>query len=166
MEAQSSKRVFLGLGSNVESRVHFLSHAVKLLKGIGSVEKLSTVYESLPWGVKEQEKFLNCVLELRTYLDPFSLLERLKDIERNVGRKERFRWGPREIDIDILLYEDLLIDSRELSIPHPFLKDRDFVLIPLLEISPCIKDPRTGTYLSRALSTLSINLKPYCCLLQ
>ncbi len=165
MGVQSRKRVFLGLGSNLGDRVGYLEGAVCLLKEVGEVICVSTVYESPPWGVENQPAFLNCVAEVRTSLDPFELLRWAKSAERRIGRKERFRWGPREIDIDILLFGEEIIDSRELSIPHRFLEEREFFLIPLLEIEPCIKNPRTGVLLSKSLPKNPINLKPFCCLL-
>lgn len=163
MGSESRKRVFLGLGSNVGDRLSFILRALEELERVGEVVKVSTVYESEPWGVLDQEPFLNCVLELRTHLDPFTLLERLKRIEKEVGRKPRFRWGPREIDVDILLYEGEVVESPTLRIPHPFIKERDFVLIPLLEIDPTLRDPKTGVpYREKKLEG---RLKPFCCLI-
>ncbi len=161
---ESRKRILLGLGSNVGDRISYILKAIDELERIGELGRISTVYESEPWGVVDQDPFLNCVLELFTGLDPFTLLKRLKEIEKRVGRKERFRWGPREIDIDILLYEEEVVDTPELRIPHPFIKERDFVLIPMLELDPNLKDPLSGEPYRKV--RLSNGLRPFCCILK
>jgi len=104
-------------------------------RGIRAV-KTSALVETEPWGVKEQPPFINMALEAETDLDPEALLGTLKDIERALGRRETFRWGPRTADLDILFYDDLVMESDTLQIPHPFLHARDFVLTPLAEIAP------------------------------
>ncbi len=161
---ESRKRVLLGLGSNVGNRLHYILTAIGRLKDLGEIGKISTIYESEPWGVEDQEPFLNCVLELYTRLDPHALLKELKLIEKKVGRKERFRWGPREIDIDILLYEDEVVETDELKIPHPLIKERDFVLVPMLEINPSLKDPVSGEPYGDV--NIESTLRPYCCVLK
>ena len=161
---ESRKRVLLGLGSNVGERISYILKAMVELEKIGELGRISTVYESEPWGVEDQDPFLNCVLELYTDLDPFNLLRELKEIEKKVGRRERFRWGPREIDIDILLYEEKVVDTPELKIPHPFIKERDFVLIPMLEVDPDLRDPMSGEYYRDV--KLESKLKPFCCVLK
>ena len=161
---ESRKRVLLGLGSNVGNRLDYILMAIGRLKDLGEIGKISTIYESEPWGVGDQEPFLNCVLELYTRLDPHTLLKELKRIEKEVGRKERFRWGPREIDIDILLYEDEVVETDELKIPHPLIKERDFVLVPMLEIDPSLKDPVSGEPYGDV--NIESTLRPYCCVLK
>ena len=161
---ESRKRVFLGLGSNVGERVSYILRALEELEKIGELGRISTVYESEPWGVTDQEPFLNCVLEFFTDLDPFTLLKSLKEIERRVGRRERFRWGPREIDIDILLYGNEVVNTPELRIPHPFIKERDFVLIPMLEIDPELRDPMSGEPYGNFRP--KGRLTPFCCVLK
>lgn len=100
------------------------------------VVKRSSLYETKPWGLKAQPDFINMVVCAETGISPEELLKKLKFIEKKMGRKESKRWGPRLIDIDILFYDDLVIDSPELKIPHPYIKEREFVLLPLSEIEP------------------------------
>lgn len=154
----------MGLGSNVGSRVIYLLRAIEKLKKLLEVEKISTVYESRAWGVKDQEDFLNLVLKARTNLPPHELLLKIKKIEREVGRKERFKWGPREIDIDILLYGDEIIRTKLLKIPHPFLEKRDFFVYPLLEIEPRIIHPVYKKPLKEFKPENT--LRPFCCILK
>lgn len=161
---ESRSRVLLALGSNIGERIYYIIEAISELKKLGEIGKISTVYESDPWGVTYQESFLNCVLELFTGIEPFMLLRKLKEIEKTVGRKERFRWGPREIDIDILLYDNKVVNTSELKIPHPFIRDRAFVLIPMLEIDPDLKDPTSGEPYGSV--KMESRLRPFCCILQ
>ncbi len=162
---ESRNRIYLSLGTNLGNRVGYILRAVEGLRNLGEVEKISTLYESEPWGYKDQPPFLNCVILLKTDLEPHYLLKALKDLERSIGRVPRFRWGPREIDIDIILYGDLIMNSPELSIPHPRFTERDFVLVPLLELDPEVKDPRTGKPCKEFLKGLDIRLKPFCSLI-
>lgn len=133
-------RVFLGLGSNVGDRVETLHSAVYALddaEGIRVID-VSGVYETEPWGPVEQERFLNCVVRARTSLDPHALLDECQLTERAFGRdrdSER-RWGPRTLDIDLLLYGDEEIDTARLTVPHPRIAERAFVLVPLVEVFP------------------------------
>ncbi len=157
------RRIFLGLGSNVGDRVGNILRALELVRSVCRLRRISTVYESDPWGVEDQPPFLNCVAEVETDLGALQLLGKLKSIEREVGRRERFRWGPREIDIDILLYGDLVLDTSDLRVPHPGLTERDFALIPLLEIAPDLRDPRTGAPYRRFREGLRSTLRPFCC---
>ncbi len=158
------KRVFLSLGSNVGDRLDYILEAIGYLKGLGEVRGISTLYESPAWGVEEQGDFLNGALEIYTNLRPRELLSELKRIEKAVGRKERFRWGPREIDLDILLYEDLVIESDSLSVPHPYMHLRDFVLVPLIELDGGLIHPKLGLSLGRLLAWTEIRLKPFASL--
>jgi 2-amino-4-hydroxy-6-hydroxymethyldihydropteridine diphosphokinase len=96
----------------------------------------SHVYETPPWGYEEQPAFLNMVIKAETKLEPEPLLKRLKQLEVELGREQNFRWGPRLIDLDILFYDDLVLDSPPLVIPHPRLHERAFVLVPLADIAP------------------------------
>ena len=125
-------KVYLGLGSNLGDREGNLLQACELL---GCLEK-SKIHETEPFGVLDQPKFLNMVCEIETELSPRELLLFVKNIEKKLGRKKREKWGPREIDIDILFYGDQIIDEPDLKIPHPGIKERDFVLKPLKEIAP------------------------------
>ena len=156
------KTAFLALGSNIGDRISFLLKAVELISRICSVEAISPVYETDPWGYEKQGKFLNCAVKIGSPFDPHGLLRFLKEVEKKVGRKERFRWGPREIDIDILLFENEIVNTPELTVPHRYLLERDFFLKPLLDIDPDLKDPRNGKPLKDFLK--DGNLRPYCCL--
>jgi len=118
-----------------------LEAALNQIAGLGTVEKKSSVYETKPWGLKEQPNFLNQVAQIETGLEPLELLKELKKIERVMGRKKTVRYGPRLIDLDILFYEDLILRTRALVIPHPLLAQRAFVLVPLNEIEPELIHP-------------------------
>jgi len=131
-------KAYIGLGSNVGDRVYFLQHAVfRLGRTEGfRIRKISPLYETDPLYKEDQPSFLNGVLEAETILSPEALLRMLKQVERELGRGVRETWGPREIDLDLLSYGDLVIETSPLSVPHPRLHERDFVLIPLAEIAP------------------------------
>ncbi len=152
------------MGSNVGDRLSYMLKALELLKSLGEVLRVSTIYESKAWGVVNQRDFLNCVVKFKTELEPVELLRRLKEIEKLVGRKERERWGPREIDIDILLYEKDILMLSFLVVPHPYLTRRDFVLVPLLELEPQLEHPLYKRPLSEYLKSLDVSLKPFACL--
>jgi 2-amino-4-hydroxy-6-hydroxymethyldihydropteridine diphosphokinase len=139
-------RVFLGIGSNLADRAAFLKGAIDRLDEVPSIRvaRASSVYETDPWGKPDQESFLNQVLELETTMEPVPLLETCRSIERGLGRERTEKWGARTIDIDILLYDSRIVEGAELSIPHPRLRDRRFVLVPLAEIAPGVSVPRTG----------------------
>ncbi len=128
----------MGLGSNVGDREEYIDQAVFLLKktpGI-KVNKVSSIYETEAEGVQGQPAFLNAACAITTTLDPYRLLKEIQKIEDTLGRERQIEWGPRTIDIDILLYEDLIISDDQLSIPHPLLHERIFALAPLAEIAP------------------------------
>ena len=139
-------KAFLGLGSNLDNRLWFLLQTVRFIRRTPSVRilNLSSIYETEPFGNKNQRDFLNAVLEIETSFRPGKLLEWLKFIERKVGRVNRGHWAPREIDIDILLYDDLQIRLPWLQIPHPGLPHRQFVLMPLAEIAAFLRVPGQG----------------------
>lgn len=126
----------IGLGSNLGDRLGNLRQAVERLRKQGSVLATSSVYETPPFGVTSQPRFLNAALILETEGTPPLLLSILKGIEKEMGRKKRERWGPREIDLDLLLIPDLTYEDESLKIPHPELAKRAFVLVPLAEIAP------------------------------
>jgi len=135
------KEAFIGFGSNIGDRVLYCQRALSLLKEAGEILKVSSLWVTEPWGYKEQPFFINGVLKLKTHLSARELLEFLKKTEKEIGRRDRFRWGPREIDLDLLLYEEEVIDEEDLKVPHPFLHERAFVLIPLVEIEPEVYHP-------------------------
>ena len=129
---------YLGIGSNLGQREGYIHRAIELLQtspGI-DVKRVSSLYETDPVGGPPQGKFLNGTLEIQTSLSPRDLLQRLKEIEKLTGRLARERYGPREIDLDILLYGDHQIQEPDLVIPHPEMWKRSFVLTPLKEIAP------------------------------
>ena len=133
---------YIGIGSNLGNRQKNCLRAIELLKEKKIVvTKRSSLYETEPWGIKDQPKFLNMVIEIETKLNPEELLVILKDIENEVGRKESLKWGPRVIDLDILLVDNLVLNQDDLIIPHPLMHKRDFVLRPLAEIAPDVKHP-------------------------
>jgi 2-amino-4-hydroxy-6-hydroxymethyldihydropteridine diphosphokinase len=134
--------VYIGIGSNIGNRQKNCLRAIELLEKRGVIIKeRSSMYETEPWGIKDQPKFINMVVEIETVLNPNELLRILKDVEKKVGRKESLKWGPRIIDLDILLVDDIIINEDNLKIPHPLMHKRDFVLQPLCEIAPDIKHP-------------------------
>lgn len=136
--------VYLGLGSNLGEREENLWQALTLLCAQVSLEKVSSVYETEPVGYKEQPLFLNLVCRIATDLSPGELLLLAKDIETSMGRVPSFGSSPRIIDIDILFYEDRIMSTQNLTIPHPRLQDRAFVLMPLAEIAPDLIHPELG----------------------
>jgi 2-amino-4-hydroxy-6-hydroxymethyldihydropteridine diphosphokinase len=137
-------KVFVALGSNEGDRVAALRSAVDRLQGCLLVEHLSLVYETEPGYVQDQPRYLNMVVQGSTRLDPHPLLLCLKQIERDLGRAGGVRWGPRPIDLDILLYGDRQVDLPDLQIPHVRLGERPFVLLPLAELAPDLVPPGLG----------------------
>ena len=130
-------RVWLALGSNLGDRSGYLQAARAALPAAGiTLVRASRVAETEPIGVEDQPRFLNQVLEVETSLEPRPLLDTVKDIERQLGRTARQRWGPREIDIDILRYDGLTVDEPGLHIPHPELQNRPFLLELLEDLKP------------------------------
>ena len=136
---------YLLLGSNLGKRDKNLETALKHIhERIGTVTKKSRIYQTEPWGERDQEDFLNQALEVDTKLKPKKILEKIAEIERLMEREETYKWGPREIDIDILTYGDEMISEMDLTIPHPFLHERRFTLIPLSELAPDLFHPIMG----------------------
>lgn len=128
---------YIGIGSNLGNRQENCLHAIELLEEKGIiVKKRSFMHETEPWGVKDQPRFINMTIEIETGLEPKEFLRILKNVERELGREKSFKWGPRSIDLDILLFDDLVLKEDDLEIPHPFMHERDFVLKPLCEIAP------------------------------
>lgn len=127
---------YIGIGSNLGNRNANIEEAISRLRKMQGVkvDKVSRIYQTRPIGGPLQGKFLNGAIRLRTTLKPFTLLKRLKKIEEDLGRRKTVRYGPRSVDLDILLYEDLVINKDKLRIPHPRMFGREFVLKPLSEI--------------------------------
>jgi 2-amino-4-hydroxy-6-hydroxymethyldihydropteridine pyrophosphokinase len=136
-------KIYLGLGSNRGDRLTFLKSALAGIAKLDrtSIDAVSSVYETEPVGKKDQSEFFNAVAEIESTLSPQDLLREVKRIEQDLGRKDRIRWGPREIDIDILYYDDLVLNDESIQIPHGEVLNRRFVLIPLNEIAPGFVDP-------------------------
>jgi 2-amino-4-hydroxy-6-hydroxymethyldihydropteridine diphosphokinase len=154
-EKTMRKWVFLSLGSNLGDRAARIREAVSSLNRLGvRIQLGSALYETEPVGPVEQPWFLNAVVAGETELNPRGLLSVCKRIEREMGRKKGVRFGPRVVDIDILLYGQQVIDEGDLLIPHPQMHRRKFMLIPLIEIAPNIRDPKTGKSFSEILNGL------------
>jgi 2-amino-4-hydroxy-6-hydroxymethyldihydropteridine diphosphokinase len=135
-------RAYVGLGSNLGDREGLIREAAGLI----GARRLSTIRETEPWGLEDQPRFLNAVAELETSLTPRHLLQRLLDVESRLGRERPgVRWGPRTIDLDLLLYGEQAVDEPGLVVPHPRLGERRFVLEPLAELVPAQKIPGMGT---------------------
>jgi 2-amino-4-hydroxy-6-hydroxymethyldihydropteridine diphosphokinase len=133
--------VYLALGSNLGDRLANLKQAINALTPQMEVKAKSQVYETPPWGYEDQPKFLNQAIKAKTYLDPEPLLKHIKRLEVALGRKETFPNGPRLIDLDILFYDDQVLNTPSLVIPHPRLQERGFVLLPLMDIDPDLVHP-------------------------
>lgn len=147
--------VYLGLGANLGERRAMLRTACDRLAPAVTVVRCSSLYETPPWGVTDQPAFLNAVCHGQTALSAFDLLAFLKGLEADLGRTATTRWGPRLIDLDILLFDDLLLTTSTLTIPHLHLHERAFVLIPLSEIAPDLQHPRLGLSIAALASSVS-----------
>jgi 2-amino-4-hydroxy-6-hydroxymethyldihydropteridine diphosphokinase len=133
---------YVGLGSNLGDSERLIREAAELI----GARRLSSIVETEPWGYLDQPDFLNAVAELETALSPRQLLDHLLDVERRLGRERvGHRWGPRTIDLDLLLYGDEIVDEPGLVLPHPRLLEREFALGPLAELVPAQKIPGSGT---------------------
>ncbi len=139
-------RVFVGLGSNIGDRFKYLTEAAAALHAVPdtSVVWFSSVYEADAWGKTDQPRFLNTACELNTTLEPRALLGFLKKIEETLGRSSHDRWGPREIDLDILVYDGLAFEDELVCVPHRDLEHRRFALVPLRDIAPDLVHPVNG----------------------
>ncbi|VVM31834.1 2-amino-4-hydroxy-6-hydroxymethyldihydropteridine diphosphokinase [Terribacillus sp. AE2B 122] len=132
------KQAWIALGSNIAPRETYLQQAIQTLNEHAEIKlnQVSTVYETDPVGYEEQDQFLNLVAEVETSLKPMELLHVCQKIEQDLGRKRIIRWGPRTVDLDILLYSTENMNVEELTLPHPRMHERAFVLVPLAEIAP------------------------------
>lgn len=139
-------RVYIGLGSNLGDRAAMLRDALRAIDALDGVALVaySHCYETEPVGVKDQPPFLNMAAVLETERAPLEVLDAVKDIERRLGRQPRRQWGPREIDVDLILWDEAVMSSDQLTLPHPAFRERAFVLVPLAEVAGGAVDPVTG----------------------
>lgn len=146
MQYSTLSKVWLSLGSNTDDRLHSLRAALEAIGNLAgtTVNTVSSVYETEPWGDTDQAMFYNIAVEIGTAFEPLELLNTVKLIETRLGRTPGPRWGPRVIDIDIILWKDRVVATPELTIPHPQYAARAFVLIPMNEIAPLCVDSTTG----------------------
>ncbi len=136
--------VYLALGTNLGDRPANLRSALAALPPFIVCRRSSPIYETPPWGLTDQPAFLNMVIQAETALEPLALLAHLKHLELQMGRTPAVRYGPRLIDMDILFYDNLILDTPELTLPHPRLHERAFVLVPLADIAPDLRHPVLG----------------------
>lgn len=142
------------LGTNIGDKPANLREATRLISDrVGKIIAKSSVYYSAPWGQEEQPGFLNQVISLRTYYPPIFLMKNLLNFELLMGRKRQEKWGPRLIDIDLLFYNDLVMNTKNLTLPHPGIPDRRFTLEPLVELYPNLYHPTEQRSLSKLLTT-------------
>ncbi|MDF2676491.1 MAG: sulD: bifunctional folate synthesis protein [Bacillota bacterium] len=136
-------KAYIGLGSNIGNKKENLIQALDILKESGhtKINKCSTFIETKPWGYLQQDDFVNAVAEINTYLEPDELIDELLNIEAILLRKRDIKWGPRTVDLDIILYDNLIIYDENLIVPHPRMQEREFVLKPLCEIAPYLIHP-------------------------
>jgi len=136
-------QIFLGLGSNLGNREENLLTAQKLIEEkVGKIRSKSSVYETAAWGITEQNAFLNQVIEVETSFSPSAVLHLVLKIEKDMGRIREIKWGERSIDIDILYYNNEIISTENLVIPHSFIQERKFVLVPLCDIAQDFIHPK------------------------
>lgn len=147
---------YIALGSNIEPRFAYLEEAIEELGKVAKIEVLnkSEVYETVPVGYTDQGNFLNMVIEIETDLSAFNLLDTCQTVERKLGRNRDIRWGPRTIDLDILLYNKEHMKTEKLIIPHPRMHERAFVLVPLQDVNPSVHIHSINKDVSRILNDL------------
>lgn len=151
------KKAYIGIGSNIGDKTANCKKAIELLKENPQIKaaKISSFYETEPVGYKEQEWFVNCAVEIETDLNPQELILLCQTIESKLGRKRKIKYGPRIIDLDILLYNNDIIDTTELKIPHPEMHKRSFVLKPLSDIAPDAVHPVLKKTIEKLLNNLT-----------
>jgi len=151
-------RAYVGLGSNLGDRAAYLLLGLSALSRLPKTHllRLSPVYETAPVG-PPQPPYLNMVAELETELSPKGLLAEMLRVEKALGRERRERWGPRTLDLDLLLYGDLVLEEEGLSVPHPRLHERAFVLVPLLDLLPEGRHPLLGQSFAELLASLDVS---------
>jgi 2-amino-4-hydroxy-6-hydroxymethyldihydropteridine diphosphokinase len=145
--------VYIQLGSNIGERESFITKSMhKVEDDIGKIITASSIFETTAWGNENQNNFLNSVIEIKTPFDAFTILQKSQEIENNLGRERSDQWGERTIDIDILFYNNKIINTKELTVPHPLIQKRKFVLVPLSEIAPNYMHPILKKNISTLLS--------------
>lgn len=150
------KKAFIALGSNLGDREQTIRDAVDKIKKKTTVRKVcvSELFTTTPYGENAKYDFINGVLELETLMSPLQLLHYLQQLEQEAGRERGVHWGPRTLDLDILLYEDVILDTPELTIPHPDIQNRDFVLAPLVQLAPHLYHPLLHVAMEQLLTDL------------
>ncbi len=148
--------IYLSLGSNLNDRFANLRRAIDELQQYVAVTAISPVFVTEPWGDTDQPPFLNICVAVAGDLSPHEMLHRAKEIERKMGREKTRHWGPRLIDIDILFYDRLILQDDELTIPHPHIAERAFVLAPLAEIIPDFRHPQTNLTVQEMLDNVDL----------
>lgn len=147
--------VYLALGSNVGDSKRYIEQAITLLGDAMNNIQRAPFYRSKAVGYTDQADFFNTAISGRTELTPEELLAFIQAAEQKIGRVERFRWGPREIDIDIIFYDDLVQETAALTLPHPSFRERDFVLRPLSNLNPDLRDPANGSTVAELLTKIA-----------
>lgn len=149
-----SNSVYLSLGTNVGDRSTNLKRTAALIDSkIGTIIKRSAIYQTAAWGIEDQQDFLNQVVLVETNLLPEEMLYQTQQIEQEIGRKQTYKWGPRVIDIDILLIDDLIIDTDALQVPHPEIQNRRFILVPLAQLAAAVKHPTLNISIEELLTS-------------
>jgi len=155
MYSENPHLVYISLGSNQGDRLANLTEALRLLLPAVAPLSYSPIYQTPPWGFADQDDFLNQVIKAQTALSPQELLVYLKEVEVRLGRQPTFRYGPRLIDLDILFYDEQVLQSEGLVIPHPKLHERAFVLLPLSDLAPELRHPILGKTVTELLCQVS-----------
>ena len=152
--------VYIQLGSNIGERESFIAKSMEQIEeNIGEIITESSIFETTPWENENQNNFLNSVIKIKTTFDAFKVLKKSQEIENNLGRVREEKWGKRTIDIDILFYNNEIINTTKLNIPHPLIQKRKFVLVPLSEIAPNYIHPILKKNISTLLSECKDNQK-------
>ena len=152
--------VYIQLGSNIGERKSYIAKSMEQIEeNIGEIITKSSIFETIPWGYENQDNFLNSVIKIKTPFDAFKVLQKSQTIEDNLGRERNEKWGKRTIDIDILFYNNEIINTTKLNIPHPLIQKRKFVLVPLSEIAPNYIHPILKKNISTLLSECKNNQK-------
>ena len=152
--------VYIQLGSNIGERESFIAKSMEQIEeNIGEIITESSIFETIPWGNENQNNFLNSVIKIKTPFDSFEVLQKSQEIENTLGRKRIAKWRERTIDIDVLFYNNEIINTTKLNIPHPLIQKRKFVLVPLSEIAPNYMHPILKKSISTLLSECKDNQK-------